>query len=53
MQSKRGRLDRFLCSELQIPRKSVRELLLAGRVRVDGAIAKDLDLQIDEFARVQ
>ncbi|MGL5359957.1 MAG: pseudouridine synthase [Shewanella sp.] len=53
MQSKRGRLDRFLCAKLQIPRKSVRELLLSGRVRVDGAIAKDLDLQIDEFTKVQ
>lgn len=32
MQSKRGRLDRYLAVKLQIHRKAVRELLLAERV---------------------
>lgn len=53
MQSKRGRLDRYLCTRAQIPRKLVRDLLLAGRVVVDGQIAKEMDRQVDEFSRIQ
>ena len=48
--SKSARLDRFLCGLLQIPRKSVRTLLLSGRVNVDGAIAKEMDLMINAFS---
>lgn len=53
MQSKRGRLDRFLGAKLQIPRKLVRDVLLAGRVRVDGQIMKEMDRQVDEFSHIQ
>lgn len=53
MQSKRGRLDRYLCTQLHTHRKAVRELLLLGRVRVDGLIVKDMDRQVDEFSYIQ
>ncbi|MFG7352111.1 pseudouridine synthase [Shewanella oncorhynchi] len=53
MQSKRGRLDRYLCTQLHTHRKAVRELLLLGRVRVDGLIVKDIDRQVDEFSHIQ
>lgn len=53
MQSKRGRLDRYLGAKLQIPRKLVRDVLLAGRVRVDGQIVKEMDRQVDEFSHIQ
>lgn len=53
MQSKRGRLDRYLGAKLQIPRKLVRDVLLAGRVRVDSQIAKEMDRQVDEFSHIQ
>lgn len=53
MQSKRGRLDRYLCTQLHTHRKEVRELLLLGRVRVDGLIVKDMDRQVDEFSHIQ
>jgi len=52
MQSKRGRLDRYLATKLQIHRKAVRALLLAERVYVDGIPAKALDLQVDEFTHI-
>ncbi|MGI2259051.1 pseudouridine synthase [Shewanella sp. GXUN23E] len=52
MESKRARLDRFLAKTLQIPRKQVRQLLLARRVAVDGACATDMDLQVDEFSLI-
>ena len=53
MQSKRGRLDRFISQQQSLPRKRVRELLLQGRVFVDGVMATAMDLQIDEFSRIQ
>ncbi|MCL1089658.1 pseudouridine synthase [Shewanella profunda] len=53
MQSKRGRLDRYVSVKANIPRKSVRDLLLSGRVRVDGEIVKDMDRQVDEFSHIQ
>ncbi|MCL1036155.1 16S rRNA pseudouridine(516) synthase [Shewanella submarina] len=49
MESKRARLDRYLAKALQIPRKQVRLLLMSGKVEVDGLLAKDMDLLIDEF----
>ena len=52
MQSKRARLDRFISQRLTIPRKSVRELLLTGRVTVDGQCVDAMDYQIDEFSRI-
>ncbi|PTA49430.1 16S rRNA pseudouridine(516) synthase [Shewanella morhuae] len=53
MQSKRGRLDRYLCNQLQTHRKAVRELLLSGNVSVDGLVVKDMDKQVDEFSYIQ
>lgn len=52
MQSKRARLDRFISHHIQIPKKQVRLLLAQGRVLVDGAIARDIDLQIDQFSHI-
>lgn len=52
MATKRSRLDRYLSSALNIKRRDVRPLLAAGRVRVDGAIARDTDLLINQFAAV-
>ena len=52
MQSKRSRLDRFISSHIQIPKKQVRLLLAQGRVMVDGVIARDIDLQIDQFSHI-
>ncbi len=52
MATKRTRLDRYLSSALRINRRDVKPLLAAGRVRVNGAIARDSDLQINQFAVV-
>lgn len=52
MQSKRARLDRFISHHIQIPKKQVRLLLAQGRILVDGAIARDIDLQIDQFSHI-
>ncbi|WP_076407471.1 pseudouridine synthase [Shewanella sp. UCD-KL12] len=52
MESKRARLDRFLSSELNINRKDVRLMLAKGRVFVDGVIARDIQLPVDEFTHV-
>ncbi|QYK02189.1 16S rRNA pseudouridine(516) synthase [Shewanella psychrotolerans] len=52
MQSKRSRLDRFISRHIQIPKKQVRLLLAQGRVKVDGVIARDIDLQIDQFNHI-
>ncbi|MCL1077812.1 pseudouridine synthase [Parashewanella spongiae] len=53
MQSKRSRLDRFLCKKLNLPQKSVRILLINNRVKVDRKVTTSLDLQIDEFNHIQ
>jgi 16S rRNA pseudouridine516 synthase len=53
MASKRARLDQFLASQLQIPRKSVRFILLEGRVKLDGVVVTAVDRQIDEFSRIE
>ncbi|MCF1428575.1 MAG: 16S rRNA pseudouridine(516) synthase [Shewanella sp.] len=50
MESKRARLDRFLAKVLQIPRKQVRQLLLARRVKVNGIVATEIDMQVNEFS---
>ena len=52
MATKRSRLDRFISSTLRINRRDVRPLLAAGRVCVDGVIARDTDLLINQFAKV-
>lgn len=52
MESKRARLDRFLSSELNIKRKDIRLMLAQGRVFVDGVIARDTQILVDEFTHV-
>lgn len=53
MSSKRTRLDRFLAKQLQVPRKQVRLILLANRLKVDGELVRDMDYQLDEFNQVE
>ena len=52
MESKRARLDRFISSAKGINRKHVRLLLAKGRVSVDGELARDIDLIVDEFSHI-
>ena len=44
MESKRARLDRFISQHLQVNRKNVRLMLAKGQVKVDGELARDIDL---------
>ncbi|WP_119978442.1 pseudouridine synthase [Shewanella algidipiscicola] len=52
MQSKRARLDRFISSHTQIPKKQIRLILAQGRVTVDGQLARDIDLRVDQFSHI-
>ena len=52
MESKRIRLDRYLSAQLGINKKDVRLLLAQKRVLVDGEIANDIQLVIDDFTHV-
>ena len=52
MAIKRARLDRYLSTVLLINRRDVKPLLAAGRVSVNGTVARDADLQINQFATV-
>lgn len=47
------RLDRFLGNLPQFNRQQVRLALIAGRVRVDGQIARDPLFEVREFSRVE
>ena len=47
------RLDRFLSQQLQVSRSALRPLLAAGRVRVNGAVARDRQRRIGPFDRVE
>lgn len=47
---KRARLDRFLSAELKISRKQVKPILAAKRVSVDGLVALDTQMQINQFS---
>ena len=38
------RLDRFLSQQLQVSRSALRPLLAAGRVRVNGAVARTVSV---------
>ncbi|WP_394199803.1 pseudouridine synthase [Shewanella waksmanii] len=53
MQSKRGRLDRFISQQKQIARKQVRLLVAQGQIWVDGVVAKDVAQLIDEFSHIR
>jgi 16S rRNA pseudouridine516 synthase len=52
MQSKRGRLDRFLSQHLNMNRKDVRLFVAQKRVCVDGLVALDIDQLVDEFSHI-
>ncbi|WP_065187594.1 pseudouridine synthase [Shewanella woodyi] len=52
MESKRARLDRFISQHLKVNRKNVRLMLAKGQVRVDGELARDIDLIVDEFSHI-
>ncbi|MGB2740530.1 MAG: 16S rRNA pseudouridine(516) synthase [Cognaticolwellia sp.] len=48
----KARLDRFLAQYCQISRKGVRLMLAKNRVRINGAIAHDIDEIIDRFSHI-
>ncbi|MCY0966657.1 pseudouridine synthase [Parathalassolituus penaei] len=47
------RLDRFLAAHLQCSRKTIRAVLAAGRVVLDGELARDPDKVVGPFTRVE
>ncbi|MGQ7958562.1 pseudouridine synthase [Pseudomonas sp. SP16.1] len=47
------RLDRFLSNFPRFSRQDSRQLISAGRLRVDGAIVRDPRFEVREFQRVQ
>ncbi len=53
MQSKRSRLDRFLSSQLKIPRKETKPLLAQGLVSIDGVVVDDAQHFVEEFSQVK
>ena len=53
MQSKRSRLDRFLSSQLKIPRKETKPLLAQGLVSIDGVVVDDAQHFVEEFSLVK
>ena len=52
MESKRARLDRFISQRLQINRKHVRLMLAKNQVSVDGELARDIDMIVDDFSHI-
>ncbi|WP_299490814.1 16S rRNA pseudouridine(516) synthase [uncultured Shewanella sp.] len=52
MQSKRGRLDRFIIKNLQVSARQVQLMLAKNQIWVDGHLAKDRGLLIDEFSQI-
>ncbi|QSX34398.1 pseudouridine synthase [Shewanella avicenniae] len=53
MNSKRGRIDRFLASRLQIPAKQAQLLIRQGEVLLDGQACSAVDRIINEFTRIE
>ncbi|MBK3866771.1 pseudouridine synthase [Pseudomonas stutzeri] len=47
------RLDRYLASRAQLSRQNVRRLLVEGRVRLDGEVARIGDQEIRAFDRIE
>ena len=41
------RLDKFIATQKSLPRSEVRRLISKGAVRVDGAVVRKADTQID------
>lgn len=52
MATKRSRLDRYLSNTLRIKQREVKSLLAAGRIRVNGVVARDTYLLINQFTSV-
>ena len=52
MQSRRARLDRFISSRKGISRRDVRQLLIQGRINIDGCTASEMHHPIGQFSRV-
>ncbi|QIR15363.1 16S rRNA pseudouridine(516) synthase [Shewanella aestuarii] len=50
MASKRGRIDTFIAKHQQIPKKSVRNMIVQGEIMIDGQLVMSPDEQIDEFS---
>ncbi|MEX1056955.1 MAG: 16S rRNA pseudouridine(516) synthase [Natronospirillum sp.] len=53
LQSKRGRLDRFIAKTQQIPLKAVKPLLAAQHIRVNHTVVRDGQQHINEFDRIE
>lgn len=53
MPTRYHRLDRFLSQALQVSRSGLRPILAAGRVRVNGALARERQQRIGPFDRVE
>ncbi|MFT4966564.1 MAG: 16S rRNA pseudouridine516 synthase, partial [Colwellia sp.] len=47
-----SRLDRLISELCQINKKKVRLMLAQQRITVDGVLALDIDLIVDQFSRV-
>ncbi|QLE84436.1 16S rRNA pseudouridine(516) synthase [Shewanella sp. Scap07] len=52
MRSNRSRLDRFISQHQQLPRKQIRLLVAQGAVTVDGVVARDVAMQINQFSYI-
>ncbi|MGJ8686531.1 MAG: pseudouridine synthase [Spongiibacteraceae bacterium] len=53
MESRRARLDRFICGHLNIKRSDVRLLLAQGRIQVDGHDASACNQQVHQFSHIE
>ncbi|WP_417761496.1 16S rRNA pseudouridine(516) synthase [Shewanella sp.] len=53
MNSKRGRIDRFLASRLQVPSKQAQQWIRQGEVLLDGERCRSVDIIINEFSRIE
>ncbi len=50
--STRTRLDRFVSEREGVNRRDVRVMLAAGRITVDGSVARDISRVVDQFTHV-
>lgn len=53
MPLKSSRLDRFLATQLSINKRDVKALLAAGRILVDGELARDAELIVHAFSDIR
>lgn len=52
MSLQQARLDRFLSARLGVSRRTIKPLLAAGRVTVDGTLARDCQLTVTAFSTI-